>query len=57
MEARISDFGLSKIFEKDGITHITTAIMGTRGYLDPEYVLFTAKYMKIEINPMHFLCF
>ncbi|CAN6462024.1 unnamed protein product [Victoria cruziana] len=37
LEAKLSDFGLSKSGMADGVSHLTTAIMGTPGYLDPEY--------------------
>ncbi|KAF7819731.1 putative LRR receptor-like serine/threonine-protein kinase [Senna tora] len=36
LEAKIADFGLSKVFKNDG-TNVECAIMGTKGYLDPEY--------------------
>lgn len=35
---KIGDFGLAKLFP-DNITHISTRIVGTTGYLAPEYVL------------------
>ncbi|XP_025806951.1 probable LRR receptor-like serine/threonine-protein kinase At1g51810 [Panicum hallii] len=37
LEAKISDFGLTKVFDNDFRTHITTQPAGTLGYLDPEY--------------------
>jgi serine/threonine protein kinase len=37
LEAKISDFGLMKVFADEFMTHITTQPAGTLGYLDPEY--------------------
>ncbi|RWR78173.1 putative LRR receptor-like serine/threonine-protein kinase [Cinnamomum micranthum f. kanehirae] len=39
LEANIADFGLSKVFPVEGLTHVSTTVMGTPGYLDPEYYI------------------
>ncbi|KAJ4899327.1 putative LRR receptor-like serine/threonine-protein kinase [Raphanus sativus] len=37
LESKIADFGLSKVFPEDDLSHVVTAVMGTPGYVDPEY--------------------
>uniref|UniRef100_A0ACD5X179 Uncharacterized protein n=1 Tax=Avena sativa TaxID=4498 RepID=A0ACD5X179_AVESA len=45
---KIGDFGLAKIFP-DAITHISTRVAGTMGYLAPEYALLGQLTKKADI--------
>ncbi|XP_057984361.1 LRR receptor-like serine/threonine-protein kinase IOS1 [Hevea brasiliensis] len=40
-QAKLSDFGLSRIFPNEDDSHVTTTIAGTPGYLDPDYNITT----------------
>ncbi|CAK9159654.1 unnamed protein product [Ilex paraguariensis] len=36
--AKLSDFGLARLGPSDGLSHVSTAIVGTVGYAAPEYI-------------------
>ncbi|CAN0909269.1 Cold-responsive protein kinase 1 [Linum grandiflorum] len=48
LRPKISDFGLSKFFP-EGITHITTRVAGTLGYLAPEYAISGHLTRKLDV--------
>ncbi|CAM8960422.1 unnamed protein product [Rhodiola kirilowii] len=35
---KLSDFGMARLGPTDGLSHVSTAIVGTMGYADPEYL-------------------
>lgn len=47
MEAKIADFGLSKVIPSDSLSHMTS-VVGTTGYLDPECVLLGECHWNIK---------
>ncbi|CAL9166028.1 unnamed protein product, partial [Musa hybrid cultivar] len=49
LEAKISDFGLSRTFHSDGHSHVSTRIVGTMGYLDPEYFIKNRLSQKSDV--------
>ncbi|KAL3642593.1 Serine/threonine-protein kinase pcrk1 [Castilleja foliolosa] len=36
--AKLSDFGLARLGPAEGLTHVSTAVVGTMGYAAPEYI-------------------
>ncbi|GMI90348.1 PATTERN-TRIGGERED IMMUNITY (PTI) COMPROMISED RECEPTOR-LIKE CYTOPLASMIC KINASE 1, PBS1-Like 39 [Hibiscus trionum] len=36
--AKLSDFGLARLGPSDGLSHVSTAVVGTIGYAAPEYI-------------------
>lgn len=50
LEAKIADFGLSKASSYDNITHVSTnALVGTLGYVDPEYQMTMQATTKSDV--------
>ncbi|CAN4104118.1 unnamed protein product [Withania somnifera] len=49
MNAKISDFGLAKICEEDDVGAMTNRVVGTYGYLSPEYALHGKYSVKSDV--------
>ncbi|KAG9157586.1 hypothetical protein Leryth_022259 [Lithospermum erythrorhizon] len=47
--AKISDFGLAKLGPSNSQSHVTTRVMGTKGYAAPEYVATGHLYVKSDV--------
>ncbi|XP_031268854.1 probable LRR receptor-like serine/threonine-protein kinase At1g05700 [Pistacia vera] len=43
LQAKIADFGLSRVFSTESGTSISTVVAGTTGYLDPECLVFSSR--------------
>uniref|UniRef100_A0A0E0J6A2 Protein kinase domain-containing protein n=1 Tax=Oryza nivara TaxID=4536 RepID=A0A0E0J6A2_ORYNI len=49
LEPKITDFGLSKLLNRDGSDAILTRIRGTRGYMAPEWVTNLPVIEKVDV--------
>ncbi|XP_059284956.1 G-type lectin S-receptor-like serine/threonine-protein kinase At4g27290 [Lycium ferocissimum] len=49
MNPKISDFGLAKICEEDDVEAMTNRVVGTYGYLSPEYALHGKYSVKSDV--------
>ncbi|GMI79992.1 PATTERN-TRIGGERED IMMUNITY (PTI) COMPROMISED RECEPTOR-LIKE CYTOPLASMIC KINASE 1, PBS1-Like 39 [Hibiscus trionum] len=47
--AKLSDFGLARLGPSEGLTHVSTAVVGTMGYAAPEYVQTGRLTCKIDV--------
>ncbi|KAM7265627.1 hypothetical protein ACFE04_003310 [Oxalis oulophora] len=47
--AKLSDFGLARLGPPEGLTHISTAVVGTMGYAAPEYIQTGRLTNKIDV--------
>ncbi|KAJ4718177.1 protein kinase family protein [Melia azedarach] len=52
LQAKVTDFGLCRILNLESGIHVSTAVVGTRGYLDPEEV-----FIRQELFSFSYLCF
>ncbi|XWS20198.1 hypothetical protein CRYUN_Cryun31cG0079300 [Craigia yunnanensis] len=48
-QAKLADFGLSKTFPIEGGSHVSESIVGTPGYLDPEYYISNRLTQKSDV--------
>ncbi|XP_056168576.1 probable serine/threonine-protein kinase PIX13 isoform X4 [Syzygium oleosum] len=46
---KLSDFGLVKSGPREGMSHVSTRVMGTRGYAAPEYIAAGHLYVKSDV--------
>ncbi|GFZ11381.1 protein kinase superfamily protein [Actinidia rufa] len=47
--AKLSDFGLARLGPQEGLTHVSTAVVGTMGYAAPEYIQTGRLTSKIDV--------
>lgn len=47
--AKLSDFGLAKLGPINGVSHVTTRVMGTQGYAAPEYMATGHLYVRSDV--------
>ncbi|KAK9750733.1 hypothetical protein RND81_02G217500 [Saponaria officinalis] len=49
LHAKLADFGYSKIFPVEEVTSVETRVIGTFGYVDPEYLLTKRLNDKVDV--------